>query len=100
MANITSKVKLDPLEAAKLGTDAPVNQTKPVAPVAHKPVDDLDDEIDSTPTRRPRFRVTQAKRVSIRGNMCDFKEGRILDSAGYNIEVLKAQGLQLELVKE
>jgi hypothetical protein len=94
------RAKYDPLESAKLGTDAP-----PAAKAAQgrREPDDLDEDEASpseAPARRPRYRVVKAKRVSIRGNVCDFKEDRILDSAGYDIESLKAQGLSLELVEE
>lgn len=97
------KAKYDPLEAAKLGTDAPAQQQAPTfetpkaqaaaAPAPAVPAADL-------PPPRPRYRLMESKRASVRGQICDFKAGRVFDSAGYDIDNLKAQGLQLELIKE
>lgn len=98
-----AKAKYDPLEAAKLGTDAPSTPgespfvtaaSPPPPPKAPSP------PAPDQPTSRPKYRLLESKRVSVRGQLCDFKAGRIFDSAGYDIENLKSQGLQLELIKE
>ncbi len=94
-----SKAKYDPLEAAKLGTDNP----KPEQPPAPAKVadDDVESDLDApTAPRRARYTVKVARRVSIRGQLCNFAAGRIVDSAGYNIDQLVGQGLELELIKE
>lgn len=119
------KAKYDPLEAAKLGTEKPAapkaaTPTKPEPPKEAPPK-----KVDSTaieefetppgkarkgtgekeatpapPTAKPKYRLLKDKRVSIRGMICDFKAGRVFDAAGYDIDNLRAQGLELELIKE
>lgn len=92
------KVKYDPLEAAKLGTDqAKAFQPDP-APV---PAPEPDPQPPATPppSPRPKFRVMKDFRVSIRGQVCNFKAGRVIDSAGYDVDGLRRQGLELEEVK-
>lgn len=95
MAN--PKVKYDPLEAAKLGPD--VLAAQPPAPPAQPPRVAVMDP-DAAPPARPKFVVTKARRVSIRGNVVDMKVGRVLDSAGYDIEQLRSQGLECQQVEE
>lgn len=97
------KAKYDPLEAAKLGTDsaapaasAPITTPQP-SPAKAK---DFDVSDVKPAARRPRFRLLKDKRVSIRGQMCDWKAGRIVDSAGYDIDNVKSQGAELELIEE
>lgn len=97
------KTKYDPLEAAKLGTDAPAHQPAPAfeTPKAQAPAPaPVVPPAPDQPARRARYLLKESKRASIRGQICDFKAGRVFDSAGYDIENLKAQGLQLELIKE
>ena len=93
----SAKAKFDPLEAAKLGTDAPAPPPAPVAPVpqpapaAAKPA--------GAPAGRPKYVVTAPARVSVRGAVVDFKVGRVIDSAGYDVEMLRAHGVKLERVE-
>lgn len=51
---------------------------------------------------RPRYRVVEAKRISVSGQFVKMLPGRIIDSAGYGgeagIQRLRDQGLKLELV--
>lgn len=94
-----SKAKYDPLEAAKLGTDNPRPEQPPAAPKG--PEDDVEADLDEpAPQKRARYKVKVAKRVSIRGQLCNFAVGRVIDSAGYNVDQLVGQGLELELIKE
>lgn len=97
------KTKYDPLEAAKLGTDQPQPPaaeafSTPKAPTKAKEFDVTD--ADPPPARRPRYTLLKDKRVSIRGQICDFKAGRVIDSAGYDVDNLRAQGCEMELIKE
>lgn len=98
----SGKTKYDPLEAAKLGTDQPPTPaaeafTTPTAAVT-APRESTDDA--PPPQRRPRFKLLADKRCSLSGQLISFKAGRIFDSAGYNIDNLRAQGCELELVQE
>ena len=98
---MATKTKYDPLEASKLGTDAqpapsPEAFSTPKAAAAPAPTPPAADQ----PRRRPRFTVVKDKQVSIRGMLCSFKAGRVIDSAGYDVDQLRAQGLELEPLKE
>lgn len=106
-----TRAKYDPLEAAKIGTDMPGNPappepqpvfSPPPAPPAPKPKVEKTRAADPVPAPapRPRYKLLADKRCSIRGTMCDFKAGRVFDSAGYDIDMLRKQGCELELVKE
>lgn len=112
------KAKYDPLEAAKLGTDKPAPKPPVKVEAPPKKVDSTaieefetpapgvprkgtgEKEPAAPPPPKPKYRLLKDKRVSIRGMICDFKAGRVFDSAGYDIDNLKAQGLELELIKE
>lgn len=100
---MASKTKYDPLEAAKLGTDQPpASDPSPFTTPAGMPPEATFDVSDAMPPpiRRPRYTLLKDKRASVRGQLIDFKAGRIFDSAGYDIGNLTGQGLELELIKE
>lgn len=90
------KTKFDPLEAAKLGTDAPPAPAPnpPAAPSPPPPAS----PVQATAPARPKFRVTASARLSIRGQVVDLKVGRVIDSAGYDVDMLRAHGVKLEQV--
>lgn len=92
--------KYDPLEAAKLGTtpapSEPASAEASAPPVAEVELEDA----EATPSPHKRYLVKTDCRVSINGNQHPWKAGRVVDSAGYDIEKLLAQGVPLEQIKE
>jgi hypothetical protein len=98
-----ARAKYDPLEASKIGTDEPPQKPPAdfqTAAADRPPVPPSQGAGAPAPARRPKFRVVKDARVSIRGQLCVWKAGRILDSAGYDIEHLRATGTELEVVQE
>jgi len=98
----SGKAKYDPLESAKLGPDVAAAKPTAKAPPGPQDVDvsDLDEPVPVQGSRRPRYRLLADKRASLAGQLIDYKAGRVFDSAGYDIDQLKRQGLELELVRE
>jgi hypothetical protein len=119
--------KYDPLEAAKIGVEDDTPRVAPYVPPSQRAVAlaaamaaaavevDVDVEepeapppaVSATPLvpivpPRPRYRVVEAKRISVSGQIVKMLTGRILDSAGYGgeagIQRLVDQGLKLEPV--
>lgn len=114
-----ARAKYDPLEAAKIGVLGEKPRTPdPVQPVASETLDSqafkseetTKDEAPVIKTkqvlvcRAPRYRILDQIRISIDGNLCTFRKGDIIDSAGYGAEQgiarLQRQGLKVEQVKD
>jgi hypothetical protein len=115
--------KYDPLEAAKIGVEDDTPRVAPYVPpsqravalaaaMAATAVDVEETESPKPPgsatplvpivSPRPRYRVVEAKRISVSGQIVKMLPGRIIDSAGYGgeagIQRLVDQGLKLEPV--
>lgn len=109
-----SKAKFDPLEAAKLSSDgfketpaAPATSDKSaVAPAAAKAPSPS--SVASPPAAvalpKVKYRVLEAKRISVSGQLVDMLAGRVIDPAGYGgqagIDRLTSQGLKLDRFEE
>jgi len=103
-----ARAKYDPLEAAKIGADGERPQSPPSEMFrAPEPVEDLPAPVVRTkfavPMRAPKYRVLELSRISIDGQICIFRKGDIVDSAGYGAEKgiarLISQGLKVERVQ-
>jgi hypothetical protein len=102
-----SKAKYDPLEAAKVApdggkvtkSDKTFVDAPPPPPTASEAPKPPDQEPPAPVAPRPRYRVLEARRVSVNGQSVVMAAGRVLDSAGYGgdagIARLVSQGLKL-----
>lgn len=99
---MSTKAKYDPLEAAKLVDPATGPTPDPAfkAPASLATTEPPPLPPPPGPSPHKVYRLTADKRASIRGQIIDFKAGREFSTAGYDIDNLKSQGLQLELIKE
>jgi len=97
-----SKVKFDPLEAAKVPVEGDAPKAAPAAPAPKAPAATKSVAAPAASAPATTYRVLEAIKVSVHGVLISLSVGAEIDAAGYGgapgIEKLIAQGVKLELV--